>query len=101
MIKIEQSPDYIRKIVSRKSGRAAIQRFKKAFNLHKQLGGQYLLCPSAIHEDKEHLTMEFAPFNAFSVGNRAFVSSLSMEDKLDIAIKATDALAFLHHNRVV
>ncbi|MBF0231720.1 MAG: AAA family ATPase [Desulfamplus sp.] len=101
MIKIEHSSEYLRKIISKKIGGEAIRRFKNAFDIYQQLDSEYLLYPVSIHEDKSELVMEFKPFAAISLGDVDFINSLSIEEKLDLAIKATDALAFLHHQRII
>ncbi|MBF0203719.1 MAG: AAA family ATPase [Desulfamplus sp.] len=101
MIKIENSSEYIRKVISKKIGSDSIRRFKNAFLLHQKLGSEYLLAPVAIHEDKNELIMEFESFDAICLADQNFVESLSMEEKMDIAIKAVGALAFLHHNKII
>ncbi|MBF0301675.1 MAG: AAA family ATPase [Desulfamplus sp.] len=101
MIKIEKSTEYIKKRVSKKIGREDIGRFKKSFQLHQRLKSEYLLSPVDIYEEKNELIMEFLPFGSDSLDDLNFIKSLTIEEKIDIAINATTALAFLHHNKIV
>lgn len=101
MIKIEKTSKYITKIISKEIGIDALIRFKNSFELYQQLDSEYLLCPVGIYETKENFVMKFKAFDACSLGDHGFINSLSIEEKLDLSIKITEALAFLHHNRII
>lgn len=101
MIKIEQYQEYILKRVSSSLGREALQRFKNSFYLHQKLKGDYLLTPVSINEDKNELIIKFEPFESNSLADINFISSLSLKEKLDIAIEAASALSYLHHHQII
>ncbi len=101
MIRIEQSEKYIKKRVSKKVGREILRRLKNSFTLHKHLSNEYLLLPVAIYEDKSDLIMEFEPFDSLSLANTDFINSLTIKEKLDTAIEVTNALASLHHQKII
>ncbi|MGD9733672.1 MAG: hypothetical protein AB7U45_15965, partial [Desulfamplus sp.] len=101
MIKIEQYQEYILKRVSRSLGREALKRSKNSFYLHQKLKGDYLLTPVSINEDKNELIIKFEPFESNSLADINFISSLSLKEKLDIAIEAASALSYLHHHQII
>ncbi|MBF0228899.1 MAG: AAA family ATPase [Desulfamplus sp.] len=101
MLRIEHTPKYIRKIINKKISREALNRFRNSFNFHQQLGSDYLLSPVSINEDKNEMIMEFEPFDAISLSDVVFLKNLTIEEKLDIAIKITSSLAFLHHHKII